>query len=40
MCIRDSRAQAIAESDPTVIGGLLTVQVKPWMMAMSSFPEK
>lgn len=36
----DSREQAvaIAEADPTVANGLLRVAVKPWMMAMNSFP--
>lgn len=33
-------ALAIAAADPTVANGLLRVEVKAWMMAMSSFPEK
>jgi uncharacterized protein YciI len=29
-------ARAIAEADPTVADGLLTVEVRPWMVAMST----
>ena len=38
----DSQAEAvaIAEADPTVLDGLLRVAVKPWMMAMNSFPSE
>lgn len=35
----ESQAEAdlIAGNDPTVLDGLLCVEVKPWMMAMNSF---